>query len=394
VNDKAGVRAFYYLLPCWCACLFLTSCNDKIPTQAVSTNPQIVLIQAPSPVYQFPAARIGIHVRADDPQGVGTLAGVDLTVRKINTTAALSTFAMRDDGQTGDILAGDGQYFWPLDTALVRSQTGDFVLEAVAKDQGGLTSETARDTVKILSGRENRSPQLLPASIIVPARIVPDSVYRPQLAARADDPDGPNTVHWVFLEIYPPYFPRPSLIDTLFDDGRHGDGAAGDGLFGQTLVPTRLSGNCGPHNFIFRAVDITGSVGPAENKIVTIELTKASNVPPRVSDLQAPTTISRSAVPNTYTLYIRATDTNGPCDGLARVFFNTFLPNGNPASGNPFLMRDDGKLGDQFAGDGRYSLTIQIPADAATGTYRFEFQAEDKKGALSNKIIQNISVTN
>jgi hypothetical protein len=57
-------------------------------------------------------------------------------------------------------------------------------------------------------------------------------------------------------------------------------------------------------------------------------------------------------------------------------------------------MQDDGKTGDAVAGDGRFSLTIQITPQNATGTYRFEFQAEDKKGALSNKIVQNINVTN
>jgi hypothetical protein len=392
VKNKAGVFAFCLSL-CWCAFLSLTSCTDKNPAQSISQNPQIVLVQAPSSAYQFPATPIGIHVRADDPQGVNTRTGVDLTVRKVNATA-LTRFVMRDDGQNGDILPNDSQYFWPVDTALVHNQTGDFVLEMTARDQSGLQSETKTNTLTILPGRENRPPQLLSNSIEVPVRVVPDSAYSQKLTARASDPDGPNTVRFVRLEIYPPYFQQPSLIDTLFDDGRHDDGAANDGLFGQTLVPARLSGRCGLHNFVFRAIDVAGSMSLAENKVVTVELTKASNVPPRVSDLNAPTTISRSATPNTYTLSIRATDANGPCDGLARVFFNTFLPNGNPSSGNPFLMRDDGRQGDAVAGDGRYSLTIEITPQNATGNYRFEFQAEDKKGAPSNKITQTITVTN
>jgi len=89
---------------------------------------------------------------------------------------------------------------------------------------------------------------------------------------------------------------------------------------------------------------------------------------------------------------VQVSDPNCIAD-LKRVFFNTFLPNGNPSSGNPFVMRDDGKEGDVVADDSRYSLTIQITAQNATGTYRFEFQAEDKKGALSNKITHNITVT-
>ncbi len=385
---KAGVPAFYRLLLCWCACLLLTSCNDKIPTQSVSQNPQIVLIQAPSPVHQFPAAQAGIHVRADDPQGVSTLAGVDLAVRKINTAAVLTKFAMRDDGKNGDILAGDGQYFWPLDTALVRNQIGDFVLEAMAKDRGGLTSETARDTIKILAGRENISPKLLTFSI--PPAITGDSTYAPVFRATASDADGLASLRFVRVEFYPPAFSKPTLIDSLFDDGKNNDGAARDGVFARAIPTSKLCGE-GAFSVVLRAVDAANGESPALLGAVNVRR-RGLNLPPTVSNINAPATISRNRVPNTYLLSVQASDPNCIAD-LKRVFFNTFLPNGNASSGNPFTMRDDGKEGDAVASDGRYSLTIQITPQNAIGTYRFEFQAEDKKGALSNKITQNITVT-
>jgi hypothetical protein len=388
VNRKAGVLVVRHLSVGLLACLLFSRCTEKNPVQPSPQNPQIVLIQAPERVYQFPANPAGIHVRADDPQGVRTLAGVQLTIRRSNL-AQVATFAMRDDGRSGDILAGDGQYFWPIDTAVVHNQTGAFILEAVARDRDNLTSEAKRDTLTILAGRENRSPLLL--SVTAPALILADSSYRPQLLARASDPDG--SVRVVRVEIYPPFLPRPAFTDSLFDDGRHGDGAAGDGLFGQSILPSRLGNQCGPHNFVFRAFDTVGDASPAEVKIVNVDLSQAGNLPPQLAGLQAPATISRRATPNTYVLSVRATDPNGRCDRVKRVFFNSFLPNGNPSTGNPFLMRDDGKQGDAVAADGRYSLTIQITPDAATGNYRFEFQAEDQKGALSAKLIHTISVT-
>jgi hypothetical protein len=390
VKQKAGVLVVRHLSVGLFACLLFSHCTEKNPLQPAPKNPQIVLIQAPERVYQFPENATGIHVRADDPQGVNTLAGVQLTIRRSNLTP-LAVFAMRDDGLKGDILAGDGQYFWPIDTALVHNQTGTFVLEALARDRDNFESETKRDTLTILAGKENRHPQLL--SVTTPVLILSDSSYRPQLLARASDPDGANTVRLVRVEIYPPYFPRPAFTDSLLDDGRHGDGAANDGVFGQTILASRLSKQCGLHDFVFRAIDILGDASQAEVKVVNVDLSKSGNLPPQLSGLQAPATISRRATPNTYVLSVKAADPNGRCDGIARVFFNTFQPNGVPSTGNPFLLRDDGKQGDALAGDGRYSLTIQITPQNATGNYRFEFQAEDQKGAASAKLVHTISVT-
>jgi hypothetical protein len=387
VNLKAGARAFYFLL-CWCITLLITSCNDKAPTQAVSQNPQIVLIQAPPSAYQFPAAPIGIHVRADDPQGVNTLTGVDLTVRKINSTTPLTTVAMYDNGQNGDILPKDGQYFWPIDTALVHSQTGDFILEAVAKDQSSLTSETARDTLKILAGRENLAPKLL--SFSIPTTISGDSIYAPVFRATASDADGLASLRFVRVEFFPPAFSKPTLIDSLFDDGKNNDGAANDGVFARAISTSKLCGE-GAFSVLLRAIDAANGESPALIGSTNVKRS-GINLSPAVSNLNAPATISRNRVPNAYVLSIQASDPNCITD-LKRVFFNTFLPNGNASSGNPFAMRDDGKEGDAVASDGRYSLTIQITPQNATGNYRFEFQAEDKRGALSNKIIQTITVT-
>jgi hypothetical protein len=391
VKQKAGARVFYHLAVFLFACLLFFHCTEKNPVQPASKNPQIILMQAPARVYQFPAAPAGIHVRAEDPQGVRTLDGVQLAVRRTNMTQ-IAAFAMHaDNGRNGDILAGDGQFFLPIDTALVHGQTGTFILEAIARDRDNFESETKRDTLTILAGKENLPPQIL--SVTVPDVVWPDSSYRPQLLARVNDPDGAGTVRAVRVEIYPPYFSRPAFTDSLLDDGQHGDGAAGDGLFGQTLTPARFGCKTGLYNFVLRAVDIAAGVSTGEIKIVAVNLLRENNVPPLVMDLQAPTTISRNAVPNTYILSVRAADPNAPCDGIRRVFFNVFQPNGNASTGNPFSMRDDGQQGDAVAGDGRYSLGIQITPQNALGNYRFEFQAEDQKGAPSAKFVHTISVT-
>ena len=73
------------------------------------------------------------------------------------------------------------------------------------------------------------------------------------------------------------------------------------------------------------------------------------------------------------------------------VYFNSYLPGGNPSSGNPFSMFDNGlpfdpqnpvAVGDAVAGDGIYTLTIFLPSTASPGEYRFEFFGRDRVGNL------------
>ena len=58
-------------------------------------------------------------------------------------------------------------------------------------------------------------------------------------------------------------------------------------------------------------------------------------------------------------------------------------------------MYDDGNPvhGDAIAGDGIYSQIISLPPTGVTkGTYRWEFQAQDREKKTSNIIIHNIVV--
>jgi hypothetical protein len=116
---------------------------------------------------------------------------------------------------------------------------------------------------------------------------------------------------------------------------------------------------------------------------------------PVVSNLVAPDTVSlNTGLTTDINLSIQVADSNGLND-IDIVFFNSFLPNGNASSNNPFIMFDDGKPehGDAVAGDGIYSLIVSLPPTGVTkGTYRWEFQARDRGKKTSNIIIHNIVV--
>ena len=90
---------------------------------------------------------------------------------------------------------------------------------------------------------------------------------------------------------------------------------------------------------------------------------------------------------------VKAFDENGPRD-IERVYFIVYRPDGT-TNNSQVLLFDDGDFeghGDQLAGDGIYSLLIIITPENTKGTYRFEFQAKDRSGELSNIINHSLLI--
>lgn len=119
-----------------------------------------------------------------------------------------------------------------------------------------------------------------------------------------------------------------------------------------------------------------------------------NNRAPVLSNLVAATSISASDPQPLMHLTVKAVDPDGAAD-LLRVYFDSYRPSGQPASGNPFLMFDDGNTagisGDVMAGDSVYSLRVQF-GGAPVGTYRFEFRSIDRSSDSSNVIIHQVEV--
>jgi len=89
---------------------------------------------------------------------------------------------------------------------------------------------------------------------------------------------------------------------------------------------------------------------------------------------------------------VEAMDSNGVND-IEEVYFTVYRPD-STTSGNKFALLDDGSCcplppnnqpsGDLIASDGIFSRIIEVDQNNMKGTYRFEFQAKDRSGALSN----------
>jgi len=116
------------------------------------------------------------------------------------------------------------------------------------------------------------------------------------------------------------------------------------------------------------------------------------NLPPVISNLIAPDTVTIGSDTTFIQITLDVEDANGMND-VEFVWFDSFLPNGNPSSQNPIAMFDDGTHGDETAGDGTYSrIVILPPVGVSKGTFRWEFQAIDRGGESSNIIVHFILI--
>ncbi len=206
--------------------------------------------------------------------------------------------------------------------------------------------------------------------------------------------NNPAGINKITAEIYSPDNKRlqGSPVE-LFDDGNSsiGDFVKGDGVYSQKFPFSQFF-----PNGVYRIEYFSEDKYLNNYKVAVKSLNfnnGQSNIPPVVSNLQAPDTAFIGQQTTVIKLTLDVLDSNGQND-IESVFFNSFIPpNGNPSSGNPFIMYDDGTNGDDTAGDGKYTVLVQLPATGVTkGVYRWEFQARDRGKKLSNVIIHNIHI--
>lgn len=186
----------------------------------------------------------------------------------------------------------------------------------------------------------------------------------------------------------------PVLMLDNGDIQNFGDTTAGDKIYSGKILLSSVYPN-GRYRVEFFVVDLNSTAKNVAQHNFNY-YNGQENFPPVISDLTAPDSLKLTDEIQLVKLSIKVWDPNGLND-IETVYFNTFLPNGNPSSGNPFLMYDNGNSidhGDETAGDGIYSRIIQLPPSTPSGIYRFEFEARDREGEISNKIIHNLHVVN
>lgn len=182
----------------------------------------------------------------------------------------------------------------------------------------------------------------------------------------------------------------------MIDNGISPDTTSGDGRYSAVINITNISCLL-VGNYVLQYIAENNS-GLFSNLIsANIPVVNSNNLPPVISALHAPGTILVPATgSNTGVLSVFTNDPDGRCD-INSVFFNSFRPDGTITNGSPFTMFDDGNIsvhGDTTAGDGRFSLKIEISSAQTTlGYFKFNYQAQDNSNLLSNIIRDSINVT-
>ncbi|MHC1736933.1 MAG: choice-of-anchor X domain-containing protein [Ignavibacteriaceae bacterium] len=204
----------------------------------------------------------------------------------------------------------------------------------------------------------------------------------------------PSIIKSVYVNIYSSENKKLNSNPVYLSD--NGDVATGDYIKGDSIYSAKFpfsqyypSGNYRAEYFVEDKYSNSAKIAV---KLFTFDNAQ-SNIPPVVANLSAPDTAFIGQQTTVIKLTVDATDSNGISD-IELVYFNSFIPpNGNPSSSNPFKMYDDGTNGDDVAGDGKFTLLVQLPATGVTkGVYRWEFQARDRGKKLSNVIVHNIHI--
>lgn len=179
---------------------------------------------------------------------------------------------------------------------------------------------------------------------------------------------------------------------TLLDNGKaaNGDDIANDGSYANKIALSEYYPN-GIYSIKYYATDKSNST--KQVAIGTFKFNNGqANIAPIISnDIVDPDT---AVVTDTTIILtsINVFDENGLSD-IDKVYFVVYRPNGT-TSGAQNVLFDDGLAshGDQTAGDGIYSLIIEIYSTNTKGTYRLEFQAKDRGGKLSNIINHSLLI--
>lgn len=325
-----------------------------------------------------------ITARADDPQGVDDLAKVTLSVFDLASQALLDTL-MQDDGRNGDVNANDGRYYSILTVNQLNGE-GSYQIQIQAEDLSGHLSNAILDTIQIVNTVPNDAPTI--THTIIPDSLTYENIEQAYFEIQFDDLQGVGTVDSAWCDFYLPRKVVPSYRLILNNSGVDGDEVINDDRFGVLADLKSSIKSSGFYTLRFQLKDQEGALSFPMIRTLSVDL---PNLPPVLSNLMAPDSISRRFASG-FALSVQVTDPQGLAD-VERVYFNSTKPNGYASSNNPFALEDDGGEGDDVAGDGVYTEVIRISAEVDTGSYIFEFYAEDIAGLTSQVLKHTMLVT-
>ncbi len=170
---------------------------------------------------------------------------------------------------------------------------------------------------------------------------------------------------------------------------------AGSGRMQAVLDLTISRAESGRFTVSVFASDTRGNLSNVAYHVIDVS---ATSEPPEIVEVRLPDRVTRPAAgepPVSIALIVEATDP----DGLDNIAFVQVIVNG----GTSLRLCDDGgqgvcnagfgaSSGDEQAGDGDFTLTIQLDSNNAAGTNTFEFSVVDRSGLRSATEVRTIVV--
>jgi len=196
------------------------------------------------------------------------------------------------------------------------------------------------------------------------------------------------------VEVYAPADNSMIASSPLRDDGVSPDAARGDGIFSARVQFSVTESDAGRYRVRFAASDELGLRANALERPLVIARPRR-NSPPELSALMAPDTVTLPASGSSLiTMSVVVADSDGYSD-IRDVYFRNLDSPSNPTQ--RFFLKDDGgtgtpSSGDVVPGDGRFSITIQLPSTTPRRDYRFAFQANDVPGDTSATLLHILTV--
>ncbi len=152
--------------------------------------------------------------------------------------------------------------------------------------------------------------------------------------------------------------------------------SSGSNFFGKAVVGSSLPG--GVYDVDYYGQNDDATLTHIGKQYIIIR--RANNSVPVIDTVYAADSITVSSSTIVSYIEVKVSDADGASD-ISQVFYNATKPNGD--TNGPFYLADDGVFPDATAGDRIYTTGMQIPPTVTKGTYRFDFQAKDKSGAVS-----------
>jgi hypothetical protein len=365
--------------------VFIFSCDSDKKAVTVSPTPKIDSVITKKVWNILSPLKKSVEAVVTDAQGVETVNSVQLMVED-EGGAVVFRADLYDDGsqlypEAGDIFGKDGVFRNLIVPANIVQKEGSYTFKMIAEDENENQSFPYLQPVTFV---RSAAPDVI--NVNTPSSIPSGSAHL-QFEVSVVSSDGEDAIQTVGFHIYDltksilyatkEIYSKETHLTKINADTTH---------FIYQIDSSFNAGKKGWYQFEFYSVNTADEVGVTMDKQILLENKEGS-----IQQLSLADTLRR---PSQTLIQALVTDPQGLSD-IDSVYFLSKKPNGEYANnGNPFLLKDNGDMGngDSASGDGIYAMIIQISAANTPGVYVFEFYLRDKAGNRSEVVRKNIEV--